>query len=112
LALLALRTEATVLPGYLTPMRDGRYWIKFLPPVELVRSGNLEADIPANTRIFNQVIETMIRDCPEAWLWGHKRWKNQPGGVDLYTLPPEELDRYLRGVSRDAAVGAGCADST
>jgi KDO2-lipid IV(A) lauroyltransferase len=100
LALLALRTEATVLPGYLTPMRDGKYWLKFLPPVELVRSGDLQADIAANTRIFNQVIETMIRDCPEAWLWGHKRWKNQPGAVDIYELTPEELDRYLRDSSR------------
>ncbi len=96
-ALLALRTEATVLPGYLSPAPHGRYTIKFLPPVDLVRSGDTMRDVAENTGAFNRILEGIIRDQPETWLWGHKRWKNQPGEnpPDLYSLPPDELRAFL-----------------
>src|SRR4029453_2485172 len=73
LALFALRTDAPVLPGYLTPFRDGRYTIKFLPPLELSRSGDMSRDLESNTRLFNQVIEQIVLETPEPWLWGPKR---------------------------------------
>jgi KDO2-lipid IV(A) lauroyltransferase len=94
LALLALRTDATVLAGYLTPPRGGKYRIRFLPPIDLVRSGDRTRDLEANTRCFNEVVERIVREQPESWLWGHKRWKNQPGGEDVYAMSDEELDRY------------------
>lgn len=98
LALLALRTDAAVLPGYLTPMRNGKYTIKFLPPLELVCSGDMSRDVVDNTTRFNRVIEAIIREQPESWLWGHKRWKNQPAGnpQDLYSLSPRELLDFVR----------------
>ena len=96
LALFALRTDAPVLPGYLTPFRDGRYTIKFLPPLELSRSGDMSRDLESNTRLFNQVIERIVREQPETWLWGHKRWKNLPEGFpDLYSLSGDELSRFI-----------------
>jgi Kdo2-lipid IVA lauroyltransferase/acyltransferase len=96
-ALFALRTDATVLPGYLTPMRGGRYTIKFLPPIDLVRTGNLTRDLKENTGAFNRVIESIVREQPESWLWGHKRWKNQPpeNPQDLYALSESELEQFL-----------------
>jgi KDO2-lipid IV(A) lauroyltransferase len=96
LALFALRTDVPVLPGYLTPFRDGRYTIKFLPPIELSRSGDMSRDLESNTRIFNQVIERIVREQPETWLWGHKRWKNLPEGFpDLYRLPGDQLRNFI-----------------
>jgi len=97
LALLALRTGATVLPGYLTPRCRGCYWIKFLPPLELIQSGDREHDVRANTRMFNDVLESIIREQPESWLWGHKRWKYQPAGnpQDLYSLSLDEIQRFV-----------------
>jgi len=103
LALLALRADATVLPGYLTPMRDGKYRIKFLAPLELVRTGDRAHDVACNTRLFNEVVERVIRECPESWLWGHKRWKNQPTGIDLYRLSDAELGAHLASLRREAA---------
>lgn len=95
-ALFALRTEAPVLPGYLTPMRNGRYTIKFLPPIEPLRTGETARDIELNTRLFNEVFERIIREQPESWLWGHRRWKNLPSGYpDLYRLSSTELDAFL-----------------
>lgn len=106
-ALLALRTGAPVLPGFLTPLRDGKYTIKFLPPVDVVRTRDTARDLEINTRRFNEVIEGIIREQPESWLWGHKRWKLQPDGnpQDLYSLSDEELDAFLtrtRAMKREA----------
>ncbi len=97
LALLALRTGALVVPGYLKPMQDGSYRIRFLPPMEPVRTGDKARDIQTNTEAFNQVLEAIIREQPETWLWGHKRWKNQPpeGPPDLYALSWNELQEYV-----------------
>jgi len=98
-ALFALRTDAPVLPGFLTPMRNGRYTIKFLPPIDVVRTGDTNRDLEINTRRFNEVLEQIIREQPESWLWGHRRWKNQPPGnpQDLYSLSPAQLAEFLRG---------------
>jgi KDO2-lipid IV(A) lauroyltransferase len=46
MAVLALHTEAPVLPGYLTPVRNGRYTIKFLPPIEVTRTGKCNTTLP------------------------------------------------------------------
>lgn len=98
IVLLALRTDASILPGYLTPMRQGKYTIKFLPHIEVLRSGNMDMDIEVNTGRLNKIIEDIIREQPESWLWGHKRWKYQPQGnpQDLYALSEEELDQFLK----------------
>ncbi len=96
MALLALRRDAVVLTGYLTPARNGRYTIKFLPPLDLIRTGDMNRDIELNTALFNRVLERIVREQPESWLWGHKRWKNQPPGYpDLYSLSESELDAFL-----------------
>jgi KDO2-lipid IV(A) lauroyltransferase len=95
-ALLALRTECPVIPGYLTPGAEGRYTIKFLPPVELVRSGDTIHDVRLNTQLFNQILESIIRQQPETWLWGHMRWKYRPEGTsDLYRLSSADLRAYI-----------------
>jgi Kdo2-lipid IVA lauroyltransferase/acyltransferase len=103
-ALFALRTDAPVLPGYLTPLRQGRYTIKFLAPMEVIRTGDMSRDLEINTRRFNEVIEGIIREQPESWLWGHRRWKNQPPGnpQDLYSLSDEELSAFLKKSIRSA----------
>jgi KDO2-lipid IV(A) lauroyltransferase len=104
-ALLALRTDAPILPGYLTPFRKGRYKIKFLPPIEVIRTGDRNRDLEVNTRKINEVLEGIIREQPESWLWGHKRWKYQPQGIprDLYQLDSLELDKFLK---KQSAVGS------
>jgi KDO2-lipid IV(A) lauroyltransferase len=83
LARIALRTDAAVVPGFLS-WDDGEkvYRLQFQPAVELVRSGNEEADVRQNTARFAQVIENYVREHPDQWLWVHKRWKTRPAGED------------------------------
>jgi Kdo2-lipid IVA lauroyltransferase/acyltransferase len=81
LARIALRTDAAVIPVFaIWEPGSGKYRLRFDPAVELVRSGNLEADIHANTQKFTSIIEEYVRQYPEQWLWVHRRWKTRPPG--------------------------------
>ncbi len=108
IALLALRTEAAVLPGYLSPRPEGRYAIKFLPPVDLVDTGETNRDVALNTQKFNKILEGIIREQPGTWLWGHRRWRYQPEGApDLYRLSTDELRAFCASRARKAADETG-----
>src|SRR5215472_10091281 len=53
----------------------GKYKICFEPPLDLVRTGDDEADALANTALFTKVIERFVAKYPDQWLWVHRRWK-------------------------------------
>jgi KDO2-lipid IV(A) lauroyltransferase len=81
LARIALRTDAAVVPGFTIwdPVLR-KYRLRFDPAVPLIRSGNNDADIVANTAQFTKVIEDVVRRYPDQWLWVHRRWKTRPPG--------------------------------
>ena len=81
LALFALRTGADVIPGFIRWDRTRqKHVLEFQPPVELIRTGDRDADVRENTTRFNSVIENFVRRYPDQWLWIHKRWKTRPEG--------------------------------
>jgi Kdo2-lipid IVA lauroyltransferase/acyltransferase len=80
-ARVALHTGAAVLPAFTIWDRAlGKYRIRFDPALQLVSTGDVEADALANTALFNQVIEKYARQYPDQWLWVHRRWKTRPEG--------------------------------
>jgi KDO2-lipid IV(A) lauroyltransferase len=81
LARIAMRTDAAVVPGFCvwdSVLR--KYRLRFDPAVELVRTGDDDADILTNTGRFTLKIEEFVRKYPEQWLWVHRRWKTRPEG--------------------------------
>ncbi|MGA7921090.1 MAG: lysophospholipid acyltransferase family protein [Candidatus Acidiferrales bacterium] len=81
IARIALRTDAAVIPGFLSWDESRRkYKLRFEPAVELSRTGDDEADVRENTQRFTRVIEDYVRAHPDQWLWAHKRWKTRPPG--------------------------------
>jgi Kdo2-lipid IVA lauroyltransferase/acyltransferase len=81
LARIALRTDAAVVPGFtIWDEKLEKYRLRFDPAVELVRTGDLEADLVTNTQNFTSVIEKYAHEYPEQWLWVHRRWKTRPDG--------------------------------
>jgi KDO2-lipid IV(A) lauroyltransferase len=81
LARIALRTDAAVVPGFtIWDSSLGKYRLRFDPAVDLVRTGDLDADILSNTQVFTNIIESYVREYPEQWLWVHRRWKTRPEG--------------------------------
>ena len=85
-ATLAMRTGAVVIPGFLVWDATRRiHRLCFDPPVELVSTGDPGRDIVENTRLFNTILENVIRRHPDQWLWIHRRWKTRPEGeMSLY----------------------------
>jgi KDO2-lipid IV(A) lauroyltransferase len=84
-AVLALKTGARVVPGFLIPAdRKGHYYIRFDPAIEIQVSGDRQADVVNNTAVFNRYIEAVIREYPHCWLWGHRRFRTRKEGPDPY----------------------------
>jgi len=80
-ARLAMLSRVPVVPVFL--VREGesdRHRIVVLPEIELVRTGDREADIVTNTQRCSAVVEDMLRRHPDQWIWFHKRWKTRPIG--------------------------------
>jgi Kdo2-lipid IVA lauroyltransferase/acyltransferase len=81
IARIALRTDAAVVAGFLAwDAAQNKYRLQFSPALDLVRTGDEDADVRANTARFTAVIEAYVREHPDQWLWVHKRWKTRPLG--------------------------------
>lgn len=81
IARVALHTGAAVVPGYAVwDEKLQKYRLCFEPPIELVRTGDLQRDILENTQKFTRVLEEIIRKYPDQWVWVHGRWNTRPKG--------------------------------
>lgn len=89
-ALLAMRTDASVLPAAIVRHGRDRHTVLVEQAVPLIRTGHLKADVVANTASFTKAIEGLVRKAPSQWLWVHRRWKTQPHAdyPTPYTLHP------------------------
>ena len=77
LAVIAMKSSAAVVPGFIYRKSNGTHQVELCPPVELVYTGNYSEDVKQNTYIFNQIIGSYIKRYPEQWVWFHKRWENK-----------------------------------
>ena len=75
LALLKLATESPVIPIYAARNSDNTHTITIGKPLPWIEKENLNDEILANTRQFNQVLEDIILEHPEQWIWCHRRWR-------------------------------------
>jgi KDO2-lipid IV(A) lauroyltransferase len=80
---LARWTGAAVVPahGYWYPSLK-KYRLRYEPALDLVKTADEEADICADTKLFNRTLERFIRRFPDQWFWVHRRWKNRPPGEE------------------------------
>jgi KDO2-lipid IV(A) lauroyltransferase len=75
LALIALASQAPVLPGTTWRDENGQHVLRFEEPLRLMAHADPGEEIRLNTRLFNATLERMILRHPEQWWWVHKRWK-------------------------------------
>jgi Kdo2-lipid IVA lauroyltransferase/acyltransferase len=54
--------------------------VRFEPPLQTIRTGNLTNDIRENTELYNKTLVRLIREHPDQWFWFHERWRYAPGG--------------------------------
>jgi len=84
LALVALKTGASVVPVFSARGKDGRYRIVIGKEIALIRTGDKLRDVEENTALFTSIIERHIREHPEQYFWFHNRWKTK----NYCPLPP------------------------
>jgi KDO2-lipid IV(A) lauroyltransferase len=77
LAVLAMKTGAPVLPVFMIRNGFQKHRLIIKEPLELFRTGNIKKDVEANTQLFNDTLESMIRQHPDQWFWVHQRWERK-----------------------------------
>ena len=73
-AQLGLRYDCAVVPLRLERTAGCHFRLTFLPPMEMIRTGDRHADALAMMTRINELLEDWIRARPEQWLWLHQRW--------------------------------------
>ncbi len=77
LALIARETSAPVVPAVCYRQKDGTHVMCFSEPLVWIENSDHDAEIAENTRGYNRVLESMILEHPDQWLWAHRRWKKK-----------------------------------
>lgn len=80
LASLALATGVPIIPATSYPLEDGRFRTVYGPEIKIDQTGDKKKDILSLTQKCTGHIQEKIRECPEGWMWGHRRWKKRPKG--------------------------------
>lgn len=78
-ALLHLVSRAPIVLGYCLRTGPMSFTMTADPPIEVAPSGNRAADVAETLRILTGRLEEAIRSCPGQYVWGHRRWRPQPG---------------------------------
>jgi KDO2-lipid IV(A) lauroyltransferase len=76
LARMVLRTRAPVVPVFSLWEAPGRYEVRFGEPVIPDSLASSELDEVALTARYSAIVEDVIRQRPEQWLWFHDRWRH------------------------------------
>ena len=76
-AVFALRFGIPVVFAAALRQPSGKYRL-LCEPVEVVETGDREADVDAIVLRFTQVLERLVRRYPEQYFWHHRRWRRQP----------------------------------
>jgi KDO2-lipid IV(A) lauroyltransferase len=83
LAMLAAHAESPVVPVFMMRRDDGRYAVRILPPIDPPPDRNPET-VQRATQEYTRIVEDVIREQPDQWIWMHRRWRTQPiAGVDM-----------------------------
>jgi phosphopantetheine--protein transferase-like protein len=75
LALIALASEAQVLPAASWRNPDGSHVLRFEEPLATETGVDAGEEIRRNTRAYNAALERLVLRHPEQWYWVHRRWK-------------------------------------
>ena len=71
---MALKFKLPVYFAYSKRIAPGRYQIRF----DEIYNGTEEVAPHEITERYVRKLENMILECPELWMWSHKRWKHTP----------------------------------
>ncbi len=77
-AMIAARAKVPIHVTAIVRQPDGNYEMEISAPIEFDRSKPLRAGLVDVSQQCQDVIERLVRETPEQWLWLHRRWKKRP----------------------------------
>ena len=76
-SILGLRAGVAFVPGFC--VRNGnRYKVVFRPEITVEPSGDFDQDVYNITRKCTEVLEEVITEYKDQWIWIHNRWHTRP----------------------------------
>ncbi len=75
LAAIWRKTPAPIVPCYIYRTAFAKHVLVVKPTLELPLTDDPAKDILTHSQIFNEVVESCVREKPEQYLWLHNRWK-------------------------------------
>lgn len=75
LAAIWKKNPAPLIPAYIVREKIGHHTVHFMKEINLAISENASQDILTHSQIFNQIVESIVVQCPEQYFWMHDRWK-------------------------------------
>jgi KDO2-lipid IV(A) lauroyltransferase len=91
---LAYRMGATLLPATTLRLKNNRSVVYIYPPIELIKTGDREADIKTNMDKATRVLEHMVLKAPDQWvallqkIWDKEGSTQQPAETQNEPAPP------------------------
>ena len=82
-AVLSLKTGAPLML-VVTRRLDNKFHFELIikGPIRIEPTGNKHEDIKRLTQAVNDEFEKVVRECPEQWLWSHRRWIDINRNID------------------------------
>lgn len=118
IGLLAMQLQAPIIVGYARRIgTQARYDLGVTDIIRPEDWSGARDPLYYITARYNRALEMMIRECPQQYLWMHRRWKSRPrferearpapqavrqNLADLPWLAPPEVEALLRVASSDA----------
>jgi KDO2-lipid IV(A) lauroyltransferase len=76
IALLARQVECAIIGLRVIRLPDGnRFRGEITEPLEPPRDADGRIDVKGTMQAITAVIEGWVRECPQQWLWLHRRWR-------------------------------------
>ncbi|MCB9224051.1 MAG: lysophospholipid acyltransferase family protein [Crocinitomicaceae bacterium] len=70
---LSKKFDYAVVFGYAKRIKRGYYEVEF----QMITEDPLKTKDGEITDTYSKILESLINDAPESWLWSHKRWKHK-----------------------------------
>ncbi len=74
-AKLAIRYKAPIYGIWVQREKGTRFKITVTPPIDIPASGSKGERVRIIVTRINCLVESWVRECPDQWLWLHRRWR-------------------------------------
>ncbi len=88
LAYMSAQSGAAVVPVFMIRLENGHHRVKVMAPI-LPPPDRKPETISHYTQLYTKIIEDVIREYPDQWIWVHRRWRTVPKTETSIAVSPK-----------------------